>query len=211
MKRIYFKQAFTMIELIFAIVVIAITVMSLPMMNQITSETIEDNVVQEAIFASSAELKQALTYRWDRFSAENDNNTSFSQVINISNDCNITTRKRPGHASRICLNNLAIQNSFGANFATVPSLETAVHGATSLYIDNTAASVTSAAGYKKNYFSIIAVDRNATFGLNTDPNPNPNIKRIAITVIDDNNNTVSTLESFSCNIGEAYPIKRNFI
>jgi prepilin-type N-terminal cleavage/methylation domain-containing protein len=61
-KRILHRLAFTMIELIFAIVIIAISVMSLPMMTQVTSAGIERNLVQEAIFASVAEINLATTY-----------------------------------------------------------------------------------------------------------------------------------------------------
>ena len=45
------RLAFTMIELIFAIVIIAITVVSLPMMTQVTASGASDNLeAQEAIF-----------------------------------------------------------------------------------------------------------------------------------------------------------------
>ncbi|WP_366755894.1 type II secretion system protein [Sulfurimonas sp.] len=56
------KYAFTLIELIFAIVIIGISVMSLPMLTQVTSSAIEKNLVQEAIFASVAEINLATTY-----------------------------------------------------------------------------------------------------------------------------------------------------
>ena len=44
------RFGFTMIELIFAIVIIAISVMSLPMMTQVTNKGLEESLVQEAIF-----------------------------------------------------------------------------------------------------------------------------------------------------------------
>lgn len=55
------KNGFTMIELIFAIVVIAISVMSLPTMIQATSSGVEKNLeAQEAIFKAVVLTKSAI-------------------------------------------------------------------------------------------------------------------------------------------------------
>lgn len=55
------KNAFTMIELIFAIIVIAISVVSLPTMIQATSSGVEKNLeAQEAIFKAIVLTKSAI-------------------------------------------------------------------------------------------------------------------------------------------------------
>ena len=82
------RSAFTMIELIFAIVIIAISVLSLPMMNQVISKNIEGSIVQEAIFAASAELNQVVSYYWDENSMEG--TATLSRVVHVvSSICNL--------------------------------------------------------------------------------------------------------------------------
>jgi prepilin-type N-terminal cleavage/methylation domain-containing protein len=78
------RYAFTMIELIFAIVVIAITVVSLPMMMQVNSKGIEGNIVQEAIFAASTKLMQVTTYPWDENSIDL-NSSARAFILNLTN------------------------------------------------------------------------------------------------------------------------------
>lgn len=56
-----FKQAFTMIELVFAIVVIAIAVLAMPQMMQATSSGLTSNLeTQEAIFKAVVLTKTAI-------------------------------------------------------------------------------------------------------------------------------------------------------
>ena len=109
-----YKYAFSMIELIFAIVVIGITVLNLPMITQVTSKGIENNLVQEAIFAASTELNQIVTYYWDENSLPTNN--LLSQVVwTSSTDCNETTKLRPGHIDqpyhRRCIDNASLRPS----------------------------------------------------------------------------------------------------
>jgi hypothetical protein len=59
-----------MIELIFAIVVIAISVLSLPMMIQANYKGVESNVKQEAIFVTSAKIMQVLSFPWNSTSVD---------------------------------------------------------------------------------------------------------------------------------------------
>ena len=56
------KSAFTMIELIFAIVIIGISALSLPMMTQASSSGVAINIeTQEAIFKAIVKTKEAIT------------------------------------------------------------------------------------------------------------------------------------------------------
>lgn len=59
------RSAFTLIEMIFAIVIMAIVVVSLPMMMQVDNDSRQKNFAQEAVLAASAKLSQVLTYQWD--------------------------------------------------------------------------------------------------------------------------------------------------
>lgn len=197
------RSAFTMIELIFAIVIISITVVSLPMMTQATSRSIDNNFVQEAIFASGAEVMQAFSFRWDQNSAENNTTGELSKVINTAADCDATS-KRPGHITRSCYSNLANPNSsIVANAAggVVENLNDAAAGGANVFtsIDG------NGYGYKKNYKVTTVVSHPANFN-----GANNNLKRVQATVTDPVSKTSVVLEAFSANIGEVIPIKRGF-
>lgn len=200
------RSAFTMIELIFAIVVIAITVLSLPMMTQVNARGMESGFVQEAIFASSAEIHQALSYRWDRNSAPGLNNASLSEVIHIATgiangDCNVATGKRRGHAARQC--NMGATNVANTADAAVPNINNAVKNANLFLID----AADNGSGYKlQNVTITLAVTNPTSFGVAN----NANIKRVDATIRDTNNDIVTTLYSYSFNLGEVDPIKRSF-
>ena len=72
-----------MIELIFAIVVISITVLSLPMLMRVNQNAMEANVVQEALFATSAKIMQVLSYPWDEHSVDSQHPGAYTKVVSI--------------------------------------------------------------------------------------------------------------------------------
>jgi prepilin-type N-terminal cleavage/methylation domain-containing protein len=213
------KYAFTMIELIFAIVVIAITVISLPMMIQATSKGIENNLAQEAIFASSAKINEIMTYPWDENSMPSA--SIYSRVVWTSaNDCNQTTKLRPGHIyqqlHRRCLDNnfSVIQPSavLGMEINDVgvyDDIDDFNNVSTGIFIDNTGAGIiTSAEGYKAPYRMDINISYSA-FGTTTAASKN--MKRVDITIINsDTNITTTKLHTYSANIGETDYYKRSY-
>lgn len=207
------RSAFTMIELIFAIVIIAVSVMSLPMVNQVTSSGIERNLVQEAIFASVAEINMATTYIWDENSlidADDVNATGedLSRVINIDGSCaptgevenGIAVLRRNGHVNRRCLdNNLTVRY---ADTDYLDALEAAEHPFEPIFTAGTGAS-----GYKQEYDSLLNIENCDSgncikFGLEAN---NINLKEITVTIRekdDATNETVTLLRAYSANIGE---------
>jgi len=224
------KKAFTLIELIFAIVVIAIAVVSLPTMNNASSKAQEGNLVQEAIFSASAELNQAVTYRWDENSTEN--NISSSKVIWTSDtDCNDTTKLRPGQIfqqyHRRCLDDKTIRPTAEADFANNADneadenssnpdddddLDDIIKPASTLYEGD----ATTANGYKLDYNSEInvtyagftgEVDNNAS--KEEDPSTH-NIKKITIKISNQDGKLITTLSTYSANIGEVDYARREF-
>lgn len=102
------RKAFTLIELVFAIVIVAITVLSVPVMLQINSRGIQAGVDQEAVFAASAKLMQTLSYPWDEYSSivdEISGDVSDPGIVNIPGGtsslvCTGTSRNAGG--KRIC-------------------------------------------------------------------------------------------------------------
>lgn len=190
-----------MIELVFAIVVIAITVISLPTLSSTTSQGVEGNLVQEAVFAASTQLNQAVTANWDERSLEDGNIASLARVIDDGNcDNNATSfryRLKRGHIAepyhRRCLDSNAT-TGLGATTSAVNALED-YQGTQTL--TNSGA---SQSGYKYEYSTNIAVTQNGSFG----PLANDiNIKTITARISDANTNELLTvLVTYSCNIGE---------
>jgi prepilin-type N-terminal cleavage/methylation domain-containing protein len=201
------RAAFTLIELIFAIVIIAISVISLPMMNQAVSKGIDGNIVQEAIFAAATELNSAVTATWDENSSES-NISTYARVIQTAPGyCDDTTRRMLGHINqplhRRCLESNTTRAANTKTNADVDALEDMGHGLENIFIDTT----TEAAGYKDTYKSKVDVTSNASFGaLNNDPN----IKKIEITVQNSQGKDIVKLVTYSCNIGEVDYYSRSY-
>ncbi|MEN4052760.1 hypothetical protein [Sulfurimonas sp. NWX79] len=201
-----------MIELIFAIVIIAISIVSLPMMIQTTTKGIENNIIQEAIFAAETILNESTTYYWDVNSAE-DNSISggYSRVVNTG-DCTIggPPFKRVGHVNRQCLdNNSTVVNTVGD--------ATSVEYASSIYsnrlVFETGSAGTGSATYKNSYYATATVTQCISpnsyiqFGQETN---NSNLKETEIKITDSSGNTVVVLRAYTANIGEVKPESRIF-
>ena len=196
------RAAFTMIELIFAIVVVSIAVISLPMMIQTTSKGIEDNIVQEAIFAASAELMGATSYYWDNNRSMEDMALSrLERVVDVDSDCD-TDRLRPGHVNqpfhRRCLDSNA---AGGVNYTTGEAsgvgLNRSVHGDQTIF-DNPAA---DAASYKEAYTGTMAIAQG--FG-------DANVKELTASIRNSDGDIVTSLKIYSANIGEIDYYRRRF-
>jgi len=191
------RFAFTMIELIFAIVIISIVVISLPVATSVTQNSTSSSLVQEAIFASSTELMDATVGYWDENSMQDISMSQFSRVINIIGDCNATTKLRPGHIAqslhRRCLDTLTTTPR-DASGGSVYDLDDVAHGWQNVFIGGTKGQY----GYKQTYQSRLVVTRNQE------------IKTITSTIRDENNNVVVSLKLESANIGEVDYYKRIF-
>ena len=206
------RAAFTLIELIFAIVIIAISVISLPMMSQTVAKGIDANIVQEAIFAAATELNEAVTAHWDENSIEIGMPNSAARVIETAigmceNNATLSTfRQMPGHINqplhRRCLDaNATITGPSNATATAVNSLDDMGHGDRNITTESTADSE----GYKEIYQSNVAVAIGANFN-----GANNNIKSITSTVKDEDGNTIALLRTYSANIGEIDYYKRNY-
>jgi len=214
------RTAFSMIELIFAIVVIAIAVMALPMMVQTTGKGIEGNLVQEAIFASAAKLNEITSYPWDENSTED--GSILSRVIWTSaTDCNNSTKLRSGHIEEQ-LHRRCLDDNYSIVQPTSPlGMEASDNGvyndiddfndvSAPLYI-NKNGTVGSAEGYKTPYTMDVNISY-AAFGSDINmTKTKKNIKEINITIIDPNTNlTILKVHTYSANIGEIDYYHRSF-
>ncbi len=198
------KNAFTLIELIFAIVVIAISVISLPMMTQVTSKGIEGNIQQEAIFGAATQLNEAVTAHWDENSLEPNMPDSFARVID-DGTCD-AQRQKIGHINqtlhRRCLDSATTGISSTASNDDVIALEDMARTQVSIFLGTS-----SEEGYKEDYTSSLDITSNESFG---SLDNNPNIKKIRSTVYDKDGTTIATLETFVMNIGEIDYLERDF-
>ena len=225
------RSAFTMIELIFAIVIIAIVVISLPLMMKTNEDAMEANVVQEALFASSAKMMQILSYPWDQHSIDSSNPNTYGKVVDIPGGNTAYVRKDANGTSDILSSyrvghilednhrrfhdvSLSDANAIGTLGSVTPP--TALNNAniTNAPFDNPA---TSPTGYKNNYKMDVSVGYisdtpSSTFIFsNTGETTTPtNIRLLTVTIKDSNGNPLTLLRSYSSNIGEFDFAKRRF-
>ena len=190
------RAGFTLIELIFAIVIISIVVVSLPMMMQSNTSAMSANIVQEAIFGASTQLSSALTPHWDENSMQDDKN-GLARVID-DGSCDDSSRLKIGHIDqelhRRCLDSNETTVSNSSSDDEVDALEDMI-----VTDENLTNSSADATGYKQNYkYSIEVTNSDVSFGSLTN---SKNLKKITITIkVDDKN--ITKLHSYSANIGE---------
>jgi prepilin-type N-terminal cleavage/methylation domain-containing protein len=205
------RTAFTLIELIFAIVIIAIAVLALPMMNKATSKNVEQSIVQEAIFASVTELDEATSAHWDDNSIDPSSPSSYARVIDVDGACENNSsssryRYMVGHIveplHRRCLENNSTTPANADTNSSIDSLDDKEHGEEDLLLNPDG----SSAGYKQIYKASLDVTPNANFGGSN----NQNIKKLQLTVKDDNGNTLCVLTTYSANIGEVDFYKKEY-
>lgn len=194
------RTAFTLIELIFAIVVMSIVIVSLPMMTIQTSKNIESNIVQEAVFASEAVLDESMGLYWDANSQYDENvSGGLSRVIATggTNDCVAGyPNKRLGHINRRCLNDIATIGV--SNSTTAGSLNsiTTIYNNSPLITD-----VASAGAYKDEYNVTANVYTPSVIQFGTVAN-NPDIKEVAVEIQDDTGTVIVKMRTYIANIGD---------
>jgi len=205
------RAGFTLVELIFAIVIISTVVITLPMMSQLLTKNMDSNLVQEAIFAAATELHEATTKHWDENSIDNGSSSSLAGVINIDGSCETNNtspryRLRPGHIlqpyHRKCLNNLTqIELDTNTNDDIDAVEDSKVTDAAIFEYDTT-----SQSGYKDSYTSSLDV----IYDPQINSVVNPNLKKITVTIKDSDGNTITSLTSYIANIGEVDYYKRSY-
>jgi len=235
-----FRYGFTMIELIFAIVIIGITMLGVPLLIRTDSQSQERNLLQEAIMITTTKISQILTYPWDPQSNQIGLGLSSSQVLGTAIVLPATGLERsPGLDFRAGHFQLALRRRMTPvnNARNATAVNAAVAGAlTNLNdFDNTNVNILGASGalaYKSPYRLRTTVNyitdalnvntyntagvTNLAFDYNmTDPGITTNIKVVRVLTQQQNINTlvwtpVVELVSFSCNIGETSFYKRRY-
>jgi hypothetical protein len=195
-----------MIELIFAIIIISIAVVSLPVMTKITEKGIEEGILQEAIFAGASTLMLVSSAYWDERSMEDVNVSYISRVVDVDGDCNATTRLRPGHVAqplhRRCLysnSSLHLEDTVDPDIFALEDAAVEINNDDNIFKNPGG----EAQGYKDAYTVTMVT------GLHTDKN----IKDINVTVyhvVDTVKTPITKLSMQSANVGEIDYFKRRF-
>jgi len=236
--RRYLHSAFTMIELIFAIVIIGITMLSVPLLITTDAETQERNLIQEGIMVTTTKISQVLTFPWDPQSSPGGAIMSTSQVLNTAAAPNGLGRVagldfRAGHFQEALRRRMTPLNAQRAATA----VGTAVVGATTNLNDFDGTVIplvggTGALAYKNpyqlttsvNYVTDILTASNYNTAGNTnlqfdytlaDPGITTNIKVVQVLADQQDPTTgvwtpVVQLNAFSCNVGEVSAYKRRY-
>ena len=203
------RPAFTFIELIFAIVIIAITVLTLPVMSRITEKGVENSIVQEAIFAAATELNEVTTMHWDANSIESAKPNAYAKVIDMGGCDNNTSSPRyrllPGQIEeplhRRCLDSSTTKPA-DANSTAVETIENRKHGYRLIFLHPNP----DKEGYKDKYKSKIYIKRNVKFGGKKDKN----IKLIKVTITNSDKHVITSLKTYVTNIGETDYYKKAY-
>ncbi|MBU1217204.1 type II secretion system GspH family protein [bacterium] len=179
------KSAFTLIELIFAIVIIGIAALSLPMMSQVTAVGSERSLAQEAIFIAFTEITKVTSSAWDENSRVG--NDDFEHIIFTTNaEEALGLSKRSGNINILYNTDAARTIRPSALGFDANDFDGAINREDDIddYIitgANATGTVGSASGYKFQYTKDIGVSASSSFGTLVN---NPNIKRMQIDVHD---------------------------
>ena len=217
------RPAIAMIELIFALVVMGIVLMSAPMLVSTASNTTSVALQQEGINEATSRINMILTYPWD----QNDTNDScIPPVLHVTSgdpelNENASTGRRTGvplgsnsHTFKCgsvelnASNPLTVDGSDDIDdFVGDQNLTYAGGGTGVDYIEQATVRMTTAVQYiddNTTYNTAATLNYNAPATLST-PNSSSNIKEIVVTLtsasgVNELNKTI-VMRAFSCNLG----------
>ena len=217
------RSAMSMLELVFAIVIMGIAVMSLPLILTQVQTNNAFAMQQEAILAAKTTIGDILTYEWDDKSYDANASRSFVLTTNSTTtalNCSATTFRRVGHVNadyrRKCsplgatASTVATLGADGGdlddiddfNGKNIPIVTNIVEGAGSLDYVFTSLTLTPTITYASNAPINSYNNSVLTFTFNPDnANDITNIKTILVQVT--GASQTITLRAFSCNVGES--------
>ncbi len=218
------RKAASMIELIIAIVVMGIAVMTLPLLLSQTQNNNAYAMQQEVILAARTKLGDTLTYRWDENSLQNDRIGVLVTQGDSDLNATVDTIRRVGHVKGnkrrkffADLNSSTSVANLGSDGGDLDDIDDINNQTTFL---SPSSEVTSL-DYRFKDFNItttvVYVDDNASYNdqnltftfKKIGVNHTTNIKLLTIKVIG-NSIIPFVLRSYSCNIGESELLRRDF-
>ena len=207
--------AFTMIELIFAIVIIGVTVLTVPMMIETNNKALEANIAQEAIFLTSAVLSMTTTMVWDNRSvtptADSDNYV-LAKILDINGTNNHDRVVFDSTLRTGGINEDKHRQFFDYNASNLTQHIPAQGGDSTLNFEGEVN--TTELGYKFNYGVVInrgyVPDNSGVFERTLSNRGPTNLKMTEVEISDENGELITVLRAYTANIGETDYAKRSF-
>ncbi len=231
MQMNYIRPAIAMIELIFAIVVMGIVMMSAPMLISTAAKTTNVALQQEGINEAVTRVSQVLTYEWDENISANLESTGCVPVLHVASGDSQLDMALNGRRIGVPIDSDARTfrcgtDEFNASatlgmegsgkddiddFTDTNLSDVAVGTGGTDYIEKTTVDIATSI-----YYSTDAANYNSTL-INFDFNPasplgsSTNIKTISVTLtsnsgVDELNKSI-VLHAFSCNTGDSLDFK----
>ena len=210
------KRGFTLIELIFAIIVVSIAMLALPALFSAASRSTEEVLKDEATFQGFRTAGVILTYAWDEASINPETNTSF--ILDTSaGDAELGRSALDplyrignfylGKKRRFFDNPTFASTTLGmeANETTPDDIDDfngSVEPITSALMD---VNVSTTVRYNSDSAAYSFQTLGFTFGTAA-PAGTTSIKQISVSVVDKDGNTILTYSAFATNTGTT-PIK----
>jgi prepilin-type N-terminal cleavage/methylation domain-containing protein len=217
------KKAFSLIEVVFAIIIVAISLMSVPMLLKQSSKSDEASIIQESVLASSTKMGNILSFPWD--SASYDTTNKVLRVLDVSNSgdselardtTSLNSNYRKGHI-------VADKRRRFFDSVTNPTASTTTMDNISYFHNKTATIGGSGAyDYKDSGITMASKvfyindntnysNKNINFTVRTTPIVNStNIKMIELTTTSPLLGRSFVLRTFSCNIGQSGLLERTY-
>ena len=223
------KKAMSMIELVFAIVIMGIAVMSLPLILTQVQNSNSFALRQEVILSIKTKLSYILSYQWDQNTY--DTTADIERVLNVpasadtATDFNTTTIRRKGHVladgRRRLWDDLNVSTA-SANFTTdtanddIDDFNGKSETKTITALDDFIFNVTlnTSVSYIKDRLDVgtYASSNTITFIFNPDNNTtnSTNIKMIKVTATANGIDNPISMYAFSSNIGQSKVTKKTW-
>jgi len=212
------RKASSMIELVIAIVIMGIAVMTLPLMLERVQENNAFAMQQEAILAAKTQLGDMITYPWDENSLKN-NVVAVLDTQSASYQREVNTTRRIGHVKqdkrRKFFNNTTNASVIGTatnNITDIADFDTDVAVLNKLNAAD--ADFAGTLDYRFDFnmtTSVRYINDSPVNFVFSDANisTTSNIKMITVTLQGDNISTFK-LRAYSSNIGESELLRRNY-
>jgi len=212
------RHAFTLIELIFAIVFISISILTVPLMIEVNNESLKRNLAGGAIFLASSVISAGSTIAWDDNSIEDTGSANVyvtAKILDVNDLGSGSPYARISTTQPIRIGGLAEDKhrkfydyNLSKTAAGQPKPAQNNDESLGLAIDASAASVS---GYKSAYTvsskRVYVTDTGNVLSTASQGAAISNLKMIEVS-ISDADGIVSTLRTYTANIGEAGFAKR---
>lgn len=199
------RTAFTMIELIFAIGIIAITVAAVPQMITRNDKTLTGSLVQQELFYAAKTASELLTQPWDAKSPDTSTSKAYDKVLDITGGAAKFARVSSGGTPLPFRQGHIRQDNHRRFHGINPTFPAG--GA----IPGSATSPTLPADDTLSINSNYTGESDTTIFASSPSTTAANMKMAAITVTNTNDaNRSVTLRIYAANIGETAYAKRSF-